>query len=514
MKKIMFLTAVLLMVGVVQKMNAQDETKNYEDIILEPYYDEVKLGAEGLFVVTTKGKKAVVSHDGKKVIVPLYDNVYAGEQGEDSVYLISVSSNYERIEVIDGIDKVRRDTVTDQKYGIYSKDGEVLHPTNIYGSLYIDGGMMVHSTTGEIYDNIFEKGRVIKEKNNTYKKAVYRRDGTLIDIYDSFLSNSDKCEWSGGEPWDAVTVSKDGKYGVLYKGKIIIPVEYDDVYVNSCSQLAEVSKNGKRGVLNNKGEVIVPVGKYDAVSVSRNYIKVKKNGKEGILNSKGVMIVPIGTYSGYNIEKCDWDKKQEYIEVNSNGKKGVLNENGKVFIPIGKYESFTVLNKDIAIVKSNRITGIVNKNGTLIVPIGKYEKLSYRYGVLIYSKNGKFGILGKDGKEVTGAEYDIMEAARHSYGIALVKKDNKLGMINCDGKIIVPLGDYNDGNVNEGIGYMKNDEGTMYFDISGKVLAPIGKREKCMQKYGIKILSPLKCNSEEGLFKIEYNKKYGIIKLW
>ncbi len=515
MKKIMFLTAVLLMVGVVQKMNAQDETKNYEDIILEPYYDRVELGAEGLFVVTTKGKKAVVSHDGKKVIVPLYDDVYAGEQGEDSVYLISVSSNYEKKEVTDGIEN----TWTYQKYGVYNKEGVLLHPVNIYDSFNIlKGGVMVHGTKEEIYDNFFKKERVIKGKDNTWKAAVYRKDGTLIDIYDytysrTYSDNTRKCERNRAEFWDALQVRKDNKYGVLSKGKMIIPLEYKYVDVYPCYKLVKANKNGKQGVFNSKGEVIVPII-YDDVTVWGDYITVKKNGKQGLLNSKGVMIAPIGMYSGYFISNCDWDERQQYIEVKSNGKKGVLNENGKVFIPIGKYEYFNVLNKDIAIVKSNRKTGIVNKNGTLIVPLGKYENLSYSYGVLIYSKNGKYGILGKNGKEVTEAEYDDIKVA-HSHGIAIVEKDNKMGVINCDGKIIIPLGDYKYGDVDEEIGYMKNDEGTMYFDKSGKILAPFGKREKCMQQYGIKILSPINSkNSEEGLFEIENNKKYGIIKLW
>ena len=512
MKKIAFLTAVLLM-GVVLNLKAQDETNDSYKLVIAPVLDGVEVGADGLIVVTKDKKKGVISHDGKKVIVPvIYDDVYVGKEGDNCGDVIVV------------MNKLKGDF---KEYGIYHKDGVVLFKPQICEAMWISGsdaGGKHYGCEGLVGVSILERieydtthlmryqtiENEIIERRIT-KDGVFLENGTLLNSYDKIDIRR------GG----LMVVAKDAsssnkKEGVLNKkGEIIIPIEYHsfDMY----NELFIIANNidGKTCVFDNNGNVIVPVGKYDFVQINGNYIEVNKNGKGGVLNSKGIEIVPIGMYSRCYIGECELDEKQKYIEVDSNGKKGVLNDNGKAFIPIGRYEKYKVLTKNIAEVMLNGKMGIINNNGILIVPIGKYDKLLYRYGMIIYTKNGKFGVLGKDGNEVTMAEYDKIEPQRHSIGMAVVRKDDKIGVINCDGKIIVPLGNYNDCRVNEEIGLAVSDEGTMFFDRNGKILAPIGKLERCLKQYDINRMYPLNSNnSEVGLFYFNKNEKYGIMRLW
>ena len=51
---------------------------------------------------------------------------------------------------------------------------------------------------------------------------------------------------------------------------------------------------------------------------------------------------------------------------------------------------------------------------------------------------------------------------------------------------------------------------TAFFDRSGRILAPMGKIERCMREYGL----IEGYGNEEGLFCVKSNDKYGIIKLW
>lgn len=550
MKKYILLSAIMLM-GVVLKLKAQDETNDSCKLIIAPVLDfaptldGVGEGADGYYIVTINKKEGVLSHDGEKGLVPpIFDDV---EIGADKLFIVTmgkkkgvVTSNEKEVTPIVPIeyDGIRLASVgedlgglilvwnnykeRDEIYtvsGIYNKEGVLLHPVNITGltTPHIDmGGVIAIHTKEDIYDNLFEKGRIVMEKGDYHKTAVFHKDGTIIDIYDSY---SDM--WYNNYVWRAAKVERNGdawgvvKRGVLYKGNLIVPVEYDEVDISPKQTLIKVIKNKQCGVINEKGEYVVPLGKYGNLIFNETYIIVEKDGKNGVLNSMGGEIVPIGMYSRCDIGQCELDEKQNYIEVESNGKKGVINDNGKVFVPIGKYEKFKVLNKNIAEVMSNGKVGIINNIGTLIVPIGKYDKLLYRYGVIIYTKNGKHGVLGKDGNEVTMAEYDNIEPQRHSIGMAVVRKDDKIGVINCDGKVIVPLGKYNDCRVNEEIGLAESDEGTMFFDRNGKILAPIGKLETCLKQYGINRLYPLNSNnSKVGLFYFKKDDKYGIMKLW
>jgi hypothetical protein len=315
-----------------------------------------------------------------------------------------------------------------------------------------------------------------------------------------------------------IIVERNRLKGVLNEnGEVIVPIQYENVTIRD--GLIDVNtpyQNGSRkfGIFNNKGEAIVPIGKYESGGITNSYIEVKMNKQKGILNSNGVEIAPIGMYANCYIRECN-ERNQYYIEIESNNKKGVVNDNGKVFIPIGKYDDFRVFNKNLASVTLNKKTGIINNNGGIIVPIGKYERVFYEHGMLGYYQNGKCGILDKNGNQATMAEYDFLNPARHSTGLAIVVKEGKMGVVDCDGKIIVPLGNYKDGKIDGEIGFMKSDEGTLFFSRDGKILAPIGKYEKCMQQYGIKILSPINTkNSEEGLFKVEKDNKCGVLKLW
>ena len=199
-----------------------------------------------------------------------------------------------------------------------------------------------------------------------------------------------------------------------------------------------------------------------------------------------------------------------------------MNDKGKVFVPIGKYERFRVLNQNNTLVELNKKQGLLDKNGTMIVPIGKYDDLRYRYGVLTYFHNGKWGVLDEKGNQATPAEYDKIKPARHSPGMALVAKDGKGGVINSEGKQIIPLGNYNDGSIMGKIGFLKSNEGTLLFSLDGNILAPVGKYEKFKQQYGdLKGYAinhwPVPLNSldsEEGLYIVRSNGKSGIVKLW
>lgn len=57
--------------------------------------------------------------------------------------------------------------------------------------------------------------------------------------------------------------------------------------------------------------------------------------------------------------------------------------------------------------------------------------------VLRYKKDGKFGLISIDGKEVTKPIYDEISAVTYKEGMLLVKENGKYGVININGKTVI-----------------------------------------------------------------------------
>ena len=58
--------------------------------------------------------------------------------------------------------------------------------------------------------------------------------------------------------------------------------------------------------------------------------------------------------------------------------------------------------------------------------------------VLKYKKDGKFGLINRDGKEITEPIYDDISAVKYKEGMLLVMQDGKYGVINMNGVEVIP----------------------------------------------------------------------------
>lgn len=93
--------------------------------------------------------------------------------------------------------------------------------------------------------------------------------------------------------------------------------------------------------------------------------------------------------------------------------------------------------------------------------------------MLIHQKDGKYGLITLEGKEITKPIYDTIESVNYKEGTFLVTKDGKVGVINQKGKQIIPneydsiISDnyYNETASNKTTGYIvsqKTDDGYRY----------------------------------------------------
>ena len=115
----------------------------------------------------------------------------------------------------------------------------------------------------------------------------------------------------------------------------------------------------------------------------------------------------------------------------------IPNPSKPVFICFGDYNEET---------KQYQIKVFNDKNEQLfqeyetvqVIPIEtNIETTPYEKSTLIYQKDGKYGLIDLEGKQITDAIYDEISSINYKEGTFAVKLDGKVGVINLNGKVII-----------------------------------------------------------------------------
>ncbi|MFN0203984.1 MAG: WG repeat-containing protein, partial [Bacteroidia bacterium] len=238
-------------------------------------------------------------------------------------------------------------------------------------------------------------------------------------------------------------VKSEGKYGFIdINGKAITPVKYNEVG-NFCNQRTWFKFNGKYGFIDINGEEVVPP-MYDNVALfygQRAWITSRSD--HGLIDTKnGNVIIPINHQSYYS-----WDR--ELIIVREIGDKcTIFNKQGKL-ITFGKYDWEYRYSEGLypAIHSQNRIMvglngyyGLIDSTGKEITSI-KYEEIGkfYEDRAKVRFDDGNYNFLDKDGEEITYVRY--YKVSDYSEGMAFVRVDRegKWGVIDINGKEVTPM---------------------------------------------------------------------------
>jgi hypothetical protein len=114
-----------------------------------------------------------------------------------------------------------------------------------------------------------------------------------------------------------------------------------------------------------------------------------------------------------------------------------------------------------SVVIKNGKRGLIDKNGLEILPC-IYDNYFYgfKYGLLKVEKNNKWGYVNTKGEEVIPIVYDVDGCSDFFNNIAVVKINGKYGCINTKGKIIIsPIYDHLD---------YYSDNGLIEYELNGK----------------------------------------------
>ncbi|MCI8654319.1 MAG: WG repeat-containing protein [Clostridia bacterium] len=337
------------------KQNGKYGLINYKgNQILECEYDKIDTlkGIEDSIIIEKDGKLGLVDNTGRKIINTEYKEIMALGTKNDEGYI----------------------TVNEEgKYGVisYTKEQEL---PNKYE--YIE----------PIYGKEFY---VIKERGQ--QKLINSKEEPILD------SGYSKIEAILTHSVEGIIFEREEKYGIMSTDKtILIRPQYDSIKeLENGMFVAE--KDGKKGIIDIKNEEKLPFS-YNTVSYNQKadlYIAEDTENKTSIID-RDFNIKLIGTLSEFNEEN-------EYIRMRIEDKYEYYN------FRCEEKENTEVLKGNTLFLKQeNGKYGYVNKKEEMVVDY-QYDDATEqnRYGYVAVKKNGLWGALDRDGKEVIAPKYEL-----------------------------------------------------------------------------------------------------------
>ncbi|MBI3510208.1 MAG: WG repeat-containing protein [Bacteroidetes bacterium] len=223
--------------------------------------------------------------------------------------------------------------------------------------------------------------------------------------------------------------------GVDSTKKIIVPVKYESVYVcDDSAALVIVQKNKKQGAYNFKGKLTVPLI-YDEIECDKGwkYLFVRKNGKYGFLDLKGKIIVPT------IYDQIDWDPSLDSVNVRRNYLWGLLKvSTGKEIIPCATRQEPDEMFGYYEFIRKNK-HGLRTRAGRVIIPAA-YQYFNFDDYPVIYASRQKeifpCAVYDTSGKLIV-KKLKTGQLEDYTDSLALVEVKEGYELVSVSGKILL-----------------------------------------------------------------------------
>jgi len=359
-----------------------------ENVLLEFKYDNISNPSNGFYKTfegvlyedgrPKQGLFGLADEKGTVVIEPKYNHIYDYRKTWARVYIGTTHDGCNPIEGKYGfIDKLGKEVIPltynradnfsklglakvckEGKCGYIDSTETAIIPLKYDHITYLRKGLATTfmGTTDDLGNNLEGKYGVVDQSGKELAPPIYDAIGWKTEIY--------------------VVAKKDGKFGMLKNGEVLIPFEYD----------------GLSGFKN--GIAIIFKGTID-----EEYGSPK--GLFGLIDTDGKIVV-----------KMKYDMLRSYYE------------NMYIASKEGKYGVITQDKKTILKFNYDEILPIEEGNGEYIprTRIGE-----------------KFGCIDMKAHEILEAKYDQIELNSYDMGIIAVTLDEKTGLFDLQGKEILPI---------------------------------------------------------------------------
>ncbi len=213
-----------------------------------------------------------------------------------------------------------------------------------------------------------------------------------------------------------------------------------------------------------------------------------------VIAGMGIYHVAIEKSKDYQIEQV---KQYNYFVLKQESQYGVIDRQGNIIIA-PEYSEVKIPNpeKSVFACYQGENVKILNANKQEILteysnvqPI-RLENISsdlmYEKSVLKYERDGKYGLIDFEGKEITQPIYDEINSLPYKEGELLAKKNGKYGIINIKGNKIVEF-EYDDIKVDE---YYNDENNYRYAGYITLIKTQEGYRYGYLNHKGKQVLKP------------------------
>ena len=351
---------------------------NYEMVeALENTDESIVWYEENVLKYQKDGKYGLIDFDGRKIVEPIYDNIYAMPGIENSII---IETNGKK----GLVNAVTEQIIIEPKY---------LEITSLSESY--ENGYIVKNENKKCGIIAPDKTKILDEKYDDIRKVsgnnyyIVIENGTLevIDSSSNVILNKgyDSIEEIA---LDNFVIIKNSKYGVIDKnGQTVLPAEYENIKFAFADYFI-VQKDGKYGIINKDGNQVVNF-EYDTISYIKtaDFFKAEKQDYTTDIIDRtfnkvlsNVIISELNIEDGYLRVRSGNDYKYYNFKFEEKSNKEVLTRN------------------TLFLVKENGKYGYENKNGERIVDcIYDDAKEQNQFGYCAVNKGGLWGALKSDG---------------------------------------------------------------------------------------------------------------------
>lgn len=230
------------------------------------------------------------------------------------------------------------------------------------------------------------------------------------------------------------TFEEGGKYGAIGNyNELIIPAIYDSIiqYADFFVTRKQVSQNHQWSVFDADGNKINKIS-YDQIGpLSDGYFSVKKNGVWGFINEYG-----------HEVIKARFDSVHCFshglAKVFHKNKYAVIDKFGRYVVPMD-FEQIEIINQNIFVVKSYFNFAIYARDRGEIYQ--SYYPLYAENGFIVEKTNsGKLGLFNPEGQRILTTTHDYLKIG-FAGKLHIIGKDGKIGLLNRQGGILLGLED-------------------------------------------------------------------------
>ena len=283
--------------------------------------------------------------------------------------------------------------------GIFSDSG-------FLGLVNVNGDLVSRAAWQDI--NRFNSEGVAAALNHSGWKLINLRGETVVECEGDFTSvgefgaNGLSKVMTGRASSDLL--SDDFRYGWMdMKGKVVIPVEWEDAWDFDAQGMAAVGKDGKWGWINEAGEVVLKREWDEAYPFGdRNYAPVRKGDRWSVIDRTGKIVLGQVDYTFYS----------------------AFNRFGLALV----FDEF-----------DNR--GFVDERGnTVIEPkwevTGKFDD----HGHVLVEADGKSGLFDKEGNMLYLRDGDVLQYDDNDRSLLVRHQDSEAeGWVDRNGELVIEI---------------------------------------------------------------------------